>query len=334
MNVTLLSTGGTIASTEAETGAKPTRTGAQLLESIPELESIATLSVEDVARVPSYEMDGETLESIGERVTELDAEPAVDAVVVTHGTDTMEETAYYLDVTAHPATPVVLTGAQRRPDEVSPDGPANLLTAVRAGRAFAERDAGGTFVAFDGTIHGARAVTKTHTSALDAFRSRTAGPVATVDRAGVAVHRPPRSETRSIDATSLAATVFTITSGSAVTGDLVGAALDRDADGLVVEGTGLGNATAGLADAVREAIDSGVPVVVTSRCLEGRVTPVYGGDGGGERLREYGAIFAGDLSAQQARLRLALALAAFDDAAAIRESFAAPDRSSFPDDYT
>ena len=325
MNVTLLSTGGTIASTDTDGGPRPTRTGTELLEAVPELEAHASLSVESVAQIPSFEMDGETLETVGQRVRELEADPAVDAVVVTHGTDTMEETAYYLDVTVQPETPVFLTGAQRRPVEVSSDGPSNLLTAVRAAEAFVDRDAGGTFVAFNEEIHSARAVTKAHTSALEAFRSRNAGPVATVDRNGVAIHRRPRSETRPIDATSLAETVYTIKSGSAVTGDLVDAALERGADGLVVEGTGLGNATAELADAVRDAIDSGVPVVVTSRCLEGRVVPVYGGEGGGERLREYGVIFAGDLSAQQARLRLALALEASDDEDAIREAFSPAD---------
>ncbi|WP_101298386.1 asparaginase [Halegenticoccus soli] len=325
MNVTLLSTGGTIASTDAANGARPTETGTQLLEAVPELEAYATLTVEDVAQIPSYELDGSTLETIGERVRALDADPAVDAVVVTHGTDTMEETAYYLDVTVQPDTPVFLTGAQRRPDEVSPDGPSNTLTAVRAATAFVERDAGGTFVAFDEKIHSARSVTKVHTSALEAFRSRNAGPVATVDRSGVSIHRPPKSETRPIEATSLAATVFTIKSGGAVSGELVAAALEHDADGLVIEGTGLGNVTAGIAERVRDAIDVGVPVVVTSRCLEGRVAPVYGGEGGGERLRECGAIFAGDLSAPQARHRLALALEAFDDADAIRDAFASTD---------
>lgn len=182
MNVTLLSTGGTIASTDEESGARPTQSGDQLLEAVPELESYAELSIVDVTQVPSYEIDAETLETIGERVHELDTDPAVDAVIVTHGTDTMEETAYYLDVAVQPDIPVFLTGAQRRPDEVSPDGPNNLLTAVRAGSAFAERDAGGTFVAFNEQIHSARSVTKAHTSALGAFRSRNAGPVATVDR--------------------------------------------------------------------------------------------------------------------------------------------------------
>jgi L-asparaginase len=321
MHVTVLSTGGTIASTDAAGGPEPTRTGEELLEAVPELEARADLAVEEVAQVPSYEMDAATLERIGDRIGELDDDPAVDAVVVTHGTDTLEETAYYLDVAVRPETPTFLTGAQRRPDEVSPDGPGNLLTAVRAAEAFAERDAGGTFVAFDDEIHAARSAVKTHTSALDTFQSVTVGPVAAVDRDRVAVHRRPRSETRPIDATSLEPTVFTLTSGSCVDGELLAAALERGADGLVLEATGLGNATAGIAEGVREATEEGVPVVVASRCLEGRAVPVYGGNGGGERLREYGAIFAGDLPAQKARIRLALALEAYDDEAEIRDAF-------------
>jgi len=321
MHVTVLSTGGTIASTGGDDGASPTKRGNELVSAVPELADYADIDVEQVAQIPSFEMDAATLESIGDRVRELDGDASVDAVVITHGTDTIEETAYYLDVTIRPETPVFLTGAQRRPDEYSPDGPSNLLTAFRAADAFDTRGHGGVFVAVNETIHAARRVTKTHTSKLETFRSVGTGPVATVDRNGVAIHRTPASESTHVPATSLAAAVYTITSASGVTGELLEAALERGADGLVIEGTGLGNATKELGTAVRDAIGEGVPVVVTSRCLEGRTAPVYGGVGGGDRLREYGAIFAGDLPAQKARIKLTLALAAFDDEAEIRRVF-------------
>lgn len=321
MHVTVLSTGGTIASTGGDDGASPTKRGNELVSAVPELAEYADIDVDQVAQIPSFEMDAATLESIGDRVRELDGDASVDAVVITHGTDTIEETAYYLDVTIRPETPVFLTGAQRRPDEYSPDGPSNLLTAFRAADTFDTRGHGGVFVAFNETIHAARHVTKTHTSKLETFRSVGAGPVATVDRNGVAIHRPPGSESTYVPATSLTPAVYTIKSASGVTGELLEAALERGADGLVVEGTGLGNATKELGTAVRDAIDRGVPVVVTSRCLEGRTAPVYGGVGGGDRLREYGAIFAGDLPAQKAYLKLTLALAAYDDEAAIRRVF-------------
>ena len=335
MRVTVLGTGGTIASTagEGNEGATPTERGEELVAAVPELREIADVAVEQVAQVPSYEMDAATLEAVGERTRELDADPDADAVVITHGTDTMEETAYYLDAALAPATPVFLTGAQRRPDERSPDGPSNLLTAFRAADAFRSREsegeggdgaggAGGAFVAFDEAVHAARAVTKTHTSKLAAFASPRSGPVATVDRRGVAVHRPPGSEADRVPTLSLDADVYAVKSGSGVTGELVGAALERGADGLVIEATGLGNATAGIGEAVREATDEGVPVVVASRCLAGRTAPVYGGAGGGETLRAHGAVFAGDLSAQKARIKLQLALDAYESDEGVRDAFA------------
>ncbi|SEW27412.1 asparaginase [Natrinema salifodinae] len=335
MYVTVLSTGGTIASTGGDDGATPTRRGRELVDAVPALAEYADVDVEQVAQVPSYEMDAETLESIGDRVRELDGDEDVDAVVVTHGTDTLEETAYYLDVAVGPATPVFATGAQRRPDEYSADGPSNLLTAVRAADAFRDREGDGVddgdgsddrgcgvFVAFNEEIHAARRVTKTHTSKLETFRSVATGPVATVGRDGVAIHRPLRSESTRLPTDSLAADVYTIKSGSCATGDLVDAAIAAGADGLVLEATGIGNATKGIGTAVRDAIREGIPVVVASRCLEGRTAPVYGGVGGGDRLREYGAIFAGDLPAQKARIKLTLALTAFDDEDAVRRAFA------------
>lgn len=321
MQVTVLSTGGTIASTGGSEGAAPTKGGEDLVAAVPAVEEHADVTTEQVVQVPSFEMDAETLEAIGSRTRELDSDPSVNAVVLTHGTDTMEETAYYLDATLHPKTPVFVTGAQRRPDEYSSDGPSNLLTAVRAAAAFHDDGAGGVFVAFDEEIHAARSVTKAHTSKLNAFRSVDTGPVARVDREGVVVHREPKSETVRLPTTSLDATVHTLKSGSATTGELFEAVLERNVDGVVVEATGLGNVTAGIGTAVEEAVREGIPVAVTSRCLEGRTAPVYGGVGGGERLREYGAVFAGDLPAQKARLKLALAVGAYDDEEKIRQAF-------------
>ena len=315
MNVTVLGTGGTIASTGDETGAVPTERGEALVEQVPELEEYGDIAVEQVAQLPSYEMTAETLESIGERVAELDDDSTTDAVVITHGTDTMEETAYFLDVSLHPSTPVFLTGAQRRPDEQGSDGPTNLITAFTAAEEFIENDGadGGTYIAFDEEIHSARFATKVHTSNLDAFASPGVGPVATHDRSGVRVLRQPRSESVHIPNAALDSTVFVVGSGAGVDERLAVAALDMGADGLVVNGTGLGNATAELGEFIESTIRDGTPVVVASRCFAGRTTPVYGGSGGGETLRSAGAMFAGDLPAQKARLKLMLALSKYGE---------------------
>ncbi|MFH5798036.1 asparaginase [Haladaptatus sp. CMAA 1911] len=313
MNVTVLGTGGTIASTDRDTGAVPTERGSALVEEIPALADYGDVSVEQVAQIPSYEMTAETLETVGERVAELDADSETDAVAVTHGTDTMEETAYYLDATLQPDTPVLLTGAQRRPDERSSDGPANLVTAFAAARAFADGGHGGTYVAFDEAVHSARFATKYHTSALDAFSSPGVGPVATHDRNGIRILRRPASETAHIPDGTLDPTVFVVGSGAGVDDRLGEAALEAGADGLVVNGTGLGNVTASLGEFVESTVRDGTPVVVTSRCVAGRTSPVYGGSGGGETLRAAGALFAEDLPAGKTRLKLSLALSKYGE---------------------
>jgi len=320
MNVVVLGTGGTIASTAGEDGATPALSGEELVSAVPQLKEYATVTVEQATQTLSFEMDAATLERVGDRVAALDDDPSVDAVVLTHGTDTLEETAFYLDAAVSPSTPVFLTGAQRRPDELSPDGPANLRTAFQAASEFTERDCGGAFVAFDEEVHAARYATKAHTSKLGAFESPGVGPVAVVEHDAVHVVREPRSETPTIPATSLAHDVYMVNSGTAVSGDVLAAALDRDPDGVVVEGTGLGNVTAGLGGAIAEAAER-VPVVVTSRCFGGFVSPVYGGDGGGETLNRHGAVFGADLPAHKARLALLLALAAYDDREEVRGVF-------------
>lgn len=311
MHVTILGTGGTIASTDTDDGAAPSKSGADVIDAVPKLEDYASITVRDVLRVPSFELDGRALERIGNEVTKADADGNVDAVVITHGTDTIEETAYYLDVALQPSTPVFLTGAQRRPDETSPDGPANLLAAVRAARAFHDRGASGVFLAFNEEIHAARTVTKTHTSKLETFVSPSSGPVATLDHAGVRIHRAPISESDHVPASELDAVVPMVKSAIGASGRRIEAAVEGDVDGLVIEGTGLGNVTVDIGTAIERATDT-LPVVVTSRCLAGRTAPVYGSVGGGDRLDDYGVVFADDLPAHKARIKLQLALAASD----------------------
>jgi L-asparaginase len=216
----------------------------------------------------------------------------------------MEESAYYLDLTLA-AVPVVFTGAQRRPDEPSADGPANLLTAVRA--AAHDRLTEGSFLAFDDELHAARDVTKAHTAALETFTSPNRGPVARFSRGDVHWYREPRSESASMPVERTDATVPIVHSGSGVGASGFERAVESGADGVVVAATGLGNVTSALGDAIA---DARLPVVVASRCHAGPTEPVYGTPGGGQSLADAGCLFAGDLPPWKARLKLALALSA------------------------
>lgn len=297
--VTVLATGGTIASTDTAEGPAPSRAGDELVEAVPELAEYADLAVEEVAQVPSFEMTFDVAFDLADAAERAARE--ADGVVVTHGTDTMEESAYLLDLVGEHDAPVVFTGAQRRDDELSADGPANLLAAVRA--AAHDRFSAGVYLAFDEEVHTARDVTKVHTSKLDAFESPETGPVASLDRDAVRIHREPKSETPTIPVEGLSASVVVVHSGLGASADPLERALDAGADGIVLSATGLGNTTAELGEAVA-AMDGGVSVVVASRCHAGTTGAVYATPGGGATLAEHGVVFAGDLRPHKARLKL------------------------------
>jgi len=304
-NVHVLATGGTIASTgREEGGATPELDGEALVEAVPGLADLADLTVLDVADSPGFDMQLSTVARLRGYVR---AHADADGFVVTHGTDTLEETAYALDLlTGGP--PVVCTGAQRRPDERSADGPANLHLAVRAAAADRIRAAGGAYVAFDDELHAARDVTKAHTAALDTFTSPDGGPLARATRGGFRWYREPGTRAADLDTVDPDLRVPVVVSGTGVPGNRLRRVVEAGADGVVVAGTGLGNVTASLGEAIQEAM-SDCPVVVASRCHAGPTEPVYGTPGGAHTLAGAGALFAGALQPWKARIKLLLALA-------------------------
>lgn len=311
MRVHVVATGGTIASTDREGGAAPTLDGETLLADIPDL--AAEVTIESIASKPGFDMDPATVADVGDRARAVADDVA--GVVVTHGTDTMEESAYYLDLTLSDI-PVVFTGAQRRPDEVSADGPANLRTAVRA--AADDRVTEGVYLAFDEELHAASTVTKAHTAALDTFTSPEMGPIARFTRGDVQWHREPRSKTPTLPVNQTDATVPVVHSGSGVDARLFERSVAVGADGIVVAATGLGNVTNALGEAIAVA---DLPVIVASRCFAGHTQPVYGTPDGGRSLADAGALFAGSLPPWKARLKLALALAAVETSGDVGQFF-------------
>ncbi len=301
--VLVVSTGGTIASTAGASGASPTKAGEELVEAIPELGD--RIRVDHLAQRPSPDMDFEVLSQLHERVADQDT-----GVVVTHGTDTMAESAYYLDLLRDGGNPVAFTGAQRRPDQPGSDGPANLVDAVSLVEEPAVQSAGGVYICFNGEAHAARDAVKAHTWRTNTFESAGTGPVATIGPAGFQRFRDLGSHSQSLPAGQRpTGEVPVITTGIGVDRAQVDRTVDAGCDGIVLQTTGLGNAPESVAEAVAGAVDAGVAVVVTSRCHAGGVAAVYGG-GGGYTLEKNGAVLAGDLSAPKARIKLLLALAA------------------------
>jgi L-asparaginase len=319
VTVVVVSTGGTIASRPDETTGKlvPALAADDLLETLAWPDA-PPLEVDDFAQVPSWEMFDERTFALAARVEEQLARDGVDGVVVTHGTDTMEETVYLLDRAVASDKPVVVTGAQRTADAADADGPRNLRDAIAVAVA-ADARGRGAMILFAGEIHAAREVRKVHTSALAPFASPGYGPVGHVDSGHVVFRRRPERRPALRPEGSAAPRVDLIRLYAGSDERFVRLAVETGARAVVLEATGRGNANPRVVAAVREATGAGVPVVVCSRCAAGRVEPLYG-LGGGRDLEDAGALFAGDLAGPKARVLLQVAFAAgVDPSAAIRE---------------
>jgi L-asparaginase len=319
--VVLVSTGGTIASRhDAQLGRTvASQRGEDLLAQVPELAEVAAIEVDDFATVSSFDMSVDLAFRLAGRVNRHLARDEVAGVVVTHGTDTMEESCYLADLLLQSDKPAVFTGAQRAHDDPNPDGPGNLLSAVRAAAAPAARGCGAV-ICFADQIHAARDVSKVSASALATFQSYDKGALGEVDRGRVVIHRRPQHRrTFAVDRLETRVPLIRLYLGFDVA--LVEAALKHGARGLVLEAFGRGNGPAALVPIVRAAVATGVPAVVTSRCPTGRVEPIYG-KGGGKDLADAGAIFAGDLKGPKARLLLMVLLSAPDTSDRIAEILA------------
>jgi L-asparaginase len=319
-HVYVLFTGGTIAMRiDPGTGAAvPALSGPEIVARVRGLDRVARLTLEDYARLPGPHVTPFWMWRLKERVAVVLANPAVDAVVLTHGTDTLEETAFLLDLTLDSAKPVVFCGAMRTVSEPGWDGPANLMAAVRT--AVHPGSAGrGVLVALGGEVHSAAEATKWHAQQLKAFHSAR-GPVAVITK-GRLTYRRARFRGASITAPRLVAEVDLHTMAAGVDDGLLRSSLARGVRGLVIEATGAGNIPPPAMPGVRAALAGRVPVVLVTRCAEGRVTPAYGYEGGGQMLRELGVIFGGDVPGPKARIKLMVALGLTSDVARIREIF-------------
>jgi len=274
------------------------------------------LEVEEVVRMPSSHFRLDTLCAIRERVAELVAEPDVGGVVVTHGTDTLEETAYLLDLTVPGEKPVVLTGAMRAASDVGYEGQANLLAAVRVAAAPQTRGLGAVVV-FNDEIHAARYVTKMHTLSTATFQSPGWGPLGRVEGDAVIVERRP--ERRVLPWRGLEPNVVLLKLAVGMEADLLESALARPVRGVVIEALGGGRVPPWWLPAIERAQAQGVSVVIASRCPSGRVWDAYGYPGAYHSLADLGCLFAEGLNGQKARIKLMVVLAAAQGADEVAE---------------
>jgi len=323
LKVVLLATGGTIASRYDPTLGRTVASqhAEDLLKMLPQAGSVAQIEVENLATIPSFDMSVQFAFELARRVNEVLARPDVAGVVVTHGTDTMEETSYLTDLLLLSDKPAVFTGAQRAHDDPQSDGPFNLLNALRVAASPLARGMGAV-ICFNGTIHAARDVTKVHASAVETFQSYERGALGDVDGDKVVIHRRPvLRRSFQIDRLEQRVELFRLTLGVDLRG--LKATIERGIAGLVIEAFGRGNGPTGLSALVRLAVENDIHVLVTSRCPAGRVEPLYGGGGGGRDLADAGAVFVGDLKGPKARLLLMVLLSSTETRKRIGEAVAA-----------
>ena len=319
--VVVLTTGGTIASRlDPATGAvRPLAAGAELLAALPQAAAVADVEIEEVCAVPSWNMTPALMLDLAHRLAAVLARPEVAGAVVTHGTDTVEETATLVDLVLRSPKPVAFAVAMRNLSEVSPDGPRNLLGAltVAAHPASAGR---GVLLVVNDEVHAARWVTKTDATHVHTFVSPGRGPIGRLAWDGLRYVWPPlRPAPLPVDHIEPNVALVKVVTGQDDT--LIRAALDAGARGLVIEGSGAGNVPDSVVPGIIAARERSVPVVVVSRSPFGLLAPTYGTPGGGRSLRDLGVILGQGLTGPKARIRLMVALAHTRDEAELRTLF-------------
>ena len=279
---------------------------------------IADLNVEDLYHLASPQITEREMLGIKNRIEEA-VEEGYDGVVVTHGTDTLEETAYYLELTLDVNLPIVITGAMRSSNEIGADGLANLRSSLVVATDEESSDKG-VLVVMNDEVHTATYVTKTHTTNVATFQTPTFGPIGLVSKNNVIYFQKLVKEEH-YEVNTTEKKVYLLKAYAGMDEKLINAVCDLGADGLVIEALGAGNLPPQTVSAVRNCIKRSIPVVFVSRAFNGVTQDVYDYEGGGKRFQQDGVIFTTGLSGQKARVKLMILLEAGISFEKLRELF-------------
>lgn len=307
--VSLITTGGTIASKEMSAGLLDSGvlTGDELA-SLCQLPDELEIKIVDVMNLPSMHITFDLMMELREAILNELADDTVSGIVVTHGTDSLEETAYFLDLTISDKRPIVVTGSQRTPHDVGTDVYSNLRNSFYVAVNEVMHDAG-VVVVFNERIYSAKYVKKVHASNLQGFESFGYGYLGIIDNDNVSIYQKPvirdlytiHGEIPRVDI---------IKCYTGIDGLFVDASVQSGAKGIVLEGVGRGQVTPFMMDSIRAAIQKGVKIIVTTSAEEGKVFPSYGYKGSANDLKEVGVLLGEDYDSKKARIKLAVLLAA------------------------
>lgn len=319
--VAIVFTGGTISMTVDEKigAAIPSLSGEQIMSMVTNIDKVADIEVYNFDEIPGPHMTPEKMLNLRNYINDILTEDDISGVVVTHGTDSLEETAYFLDLTLNTTKPVIVTGAMRSSDELGYDGPSNLASAVCTAISEEAYDKG-VLVVLSNEVLLASEATKTNTLTLNTFKSLTCGPLGIIDCDKLVLSRNI-VDRQTIDVDEVESDVALIKSGVGMDESFIQFAADKGCKGIVIEAMGRGNIPPGMLKGVEYARSKNIPVVVASRCHSGRVFDSYGYLGSGRDLRNLGCIFAGDLPGQKARIKLIVALGKTNDLNELKDIF-------------
>ena len=321
--IAVIFTGGTISMTinKDTNAATPSLSSDDIMALVHHIKDFADIELIDFSAIPGPHMIPEKMMELKALVGKQCERTDISGVVITHGTDNLEETAYLLDLTIDTPKPVVITGSMRNASELGYDGPSNLASAILT--AICDDSSNrGVLVVLNDEINDAREVTKTHTMSLDTFKSLEFGPLGIVDSNNVIYYRNQTFSSSFINTDTIESDVVLIKIASGMDGRILDFLVAEGINGIVIEGMGRGNVPPGMMPGIRGAIAAGIPVVLVSRNPLGRIMPSYGYEGGGLDLKNAGVILVRNLNGQKARIALMLALAKTRDIEEIKKIFA------------
>lgn len=305
--ILIVNTGGTISMSEDPLTHTVSPNGTTpLTDFIPYLSSYAEVEMLDFVNIPSPHITLSLMADLFHKLSKLRNKQLYHGFVITHGTDTLEETAYFLDLVWPYSEPIVITGAMRSSNELGADGPINLVHAVRV--AASDKTIGkGVMVVFNDEVHSAHYVTKTHTSNPSTFQSPGLGPVGLITKKDIVyLYGLPERSIVSINTVNKKVPLIKMVAGFEA--EFLFCLRQQKVDGIVIEAFGAGNVPPQVSEEIEQWIKANIPVVIVSRCFQGVVQDIYGYIGGGGQLKDLGVIFCNGLNGQKARIKLLIAL--------------------------
>ncbi|MBZ2175300.1 asparaginase [Schnuerera sp. xch1] len=319
--VAIIFTGGTISMKidPRINAAIPALSSEEIMAMVTNIEKFTNIEIINFSNLPSPHITPEIMMDLSSLVKKTVDRHDITGVVITHGTDTLEETAYLLDLTIDSKKPIVVVGAMRNSSELGYDGSSNLSAAICTAISKNAQNKG-VLVVMNNEVNSAAEVTKTNTLSLNTFKSPELGPLGIVDNDEVIFYRDILQK-QYINTETIETKVALVKCGPGIGSDIFDFYINNGYKGIVIEALGRGNVPPTMVKGIKKAIDENIPVVMVSRCPTGRVLDTYGYEGGGKHLKNLNVIFANNIPGQKARIKLMLILSITNNINTIKNYF-------------